>query len=194
MLHSAKLYTTDGGERSGRSRPREPENIPTARPTHADSMSHFDFPDIREELKRLNKELLTRFTALVANMVQAPSQYERRVEEISLLVNNIHHLLNAVRPSQARSTLEHALTEQAKQKRERLDDLREWTKKATEAMGNAPAGLKEAVEEALAAVRGTGRRHGGVRTKPFGSSKLAASLSVIERASHITSTGRTSGT
>ena len=151
MLHSAKLYTTDGGERSGRSRPREPENIVTARPTHADSMSHFDFPDIREELKRLNKELLTRFTALVANMVQAPSQYERRVEEISLLVNNIHHLLNAVRPSQARSTLEHALTEQAKQKRERLDDLREWTKKATEAMGNAPAGLKEAVEEALAA-------------------------------------------
>ena len=86
-------------------------------------MSHFDFPDIREELKRLNKELLTRFTALVANMVQAPSQYERRVEEISLLVNNIHHLLNAVRPSQARSTLEHALTEQAKQKRERLDGL-----------------------------------------------------------------------
>ena len=56
-----------------------------------------------------------------------------------------------MRPSQARSTLEHALTEQAKQKRERLDDLREWTKKATEAMGNAPAGLKEAVEEALAA-------------------------------------------
>ena len=94
-------------------------------------MSHFDFPDIREELKRLNKELLIRFTALVANMVQAPSQYERRVEEISLLVNNIHHLLNAVRPSQARSTLEHALTEQAKQKRERLDDLREWTKKAS---------------------------------------------------------------
>ena len=29
--------------------------------------------------------------------------------------------------------------------------LREWTKKAEEAMGGAPAGLKEAVEEAVAA-------------------------------------------
>ena len=84
-------------------------------------------------------------------MAQAPSQYQRRVEEISLLMNNIHHLLNAVRPCQARSTLEHALTEEAKQKRERLNDLREWTKKAEEAMGGAPAGLKEAVEEAVAA-------------------------------------------
>ena len=150
MLHSAKLYTTDGGARE----------IPTPPKSKAIRSTLVAFRSLarpmrtlqtREELKRLNKDLLTRFTVLAANMAQAPSQYQRRVEEISLLMNNIHHLLNAVRPCQARSTLEHALTEQAKQKRERLNDLREWTKKAEEAMGGAPAGLKEAVEEAVAA-------------------------------------------
>lgn len=152
MLHSAKLYTTDGGAREIPTRAPEIQNHPLhPRRVSLTRSPRADSPDIREELKRLNKDILTRFTVLAANMAQAPSQYQRRVEEISLLMNNIHHLLNAVRPCQARSTLEHALTEQAKQKRERLNDLREWTKKAEEAMGGAPAGLKEAVEEAVAA-------------------------------------------
>lgn len=108
--------------------------------------------DLREELKRLNGEVLRRFTALVENLVEAPSLYERRVEEITLLFNNMHHLLNAIRPCQARATLEHVLQEQARQKRELVAQLRERTAAASAALGGAPADLARTVEQAVAAV------------------------------------------
>ena len=106
--------------------------------------------DLRAELARLNKEVLDRFIALTEDMIETPSAYERRVEEITLLCNNAHHLLNAIRPSQARATLEHALSEQAKQKRERLEEVRAATERAERAMENVPAILKQAVEAATA--------------------------------------------
>ena len=106
--------------------------------------------DLRAELARLNKEVLDRFIALTEDMIETPSAYERRVEEITLLCNNAHHLLNAIRPSQARATLEHALSEQAKQKRERLEDVRAATARAERAMENVPAILEQAVEAATA--------------------------------------------
>ena len=106
--------------------------------------------DLRAELARLNKEVLDRFIALTEDMIETPSAYERRVEEITLLCNNVHHLLNAIRPSQARATLEHALSEQAKQKRERLEEVRAATERAERAMENVPAHLKQAVEAATA--------------------------------------------
>jgi len=80
--------------------------------------------DLREELISLNKELLERFIALTHDVIATPSSYERRVEEITLLLNNMHHLLNAIRPSQAYATLEHVLSEQLRQKKERLAALR----------------------------------------------------------------------
>ena len=106
--------------------------------------------DLRAELARLNKEVLDRFIALTEDMIETPSAYERRVEEITLLCNNAHHLLNAIRLSQARATLEHALSEQAKQKRERLEDVRAATARAERAMENVPAILEQAVEAATA--------------------------------------------
>ena len=98
-------------------------------------------------------------------MIETPSAYERRVEEITLLCNNAHHLLNAIRPSQARATLEHALSEQAKQKRERLEEVRAATERAERAMENVPAILKQAVEAATAeADRDAGKIAGVTRT------------------------------
>jgi mediator of RNA polymerase II transcription subunit 7 len=61
--------------------------------------------DLRSELKSLNGEVLERFIALIDDVRENPSAYERRVEEITLLFNNMHHLLNAIRPSQAYATL-----------------------------------------------------------------------------------------
>ena len=61
--------------------------------------------DLRSELRSLNGEVLERFIALIDDVRENPSAYERRVEEITLLFNNMHHLLNAIRPSQAYATL-----------------------------------------------------------------------------------------
>ena len=107
--------------------------------------------DLREELKRLNGEVLRRFTSLIENLVEAPSQYERRVEEVTLLFNNLHHLLNAIRPSQARATLEHVLREQVRQKREKLTELRERAAAAEAAMTKTPTDLAQTVEAAVEA-------------------------------------------
>ena len=103
---------------------------------------------MRSELKSLNGEVLERFIALIDDVRENPSAYERRVEEITLLFNNMHHLLNAIRPSQAYATLEHVLTEQAKQKRERLQAVRDAGAAAESALGKTPAELAKAVEEA----------------------------------------------
>lgn len=94
--------------------------------------------DLREELKRLNAETLARFVALVDATRAAPSTYARRVEEITLLLNNMHHLLNSIRPSQARSTLEHVLSEQVREKRAALAKLRADAAAAEATMGNPP--------------------------------------------------------
>jgi mediator of RNA polymerase II transcription subunit 7 len=104
--------------------------------------------DLREELKSLNKELLERFIALTNDVIENPSAYERRVEEITLLFNNMHHLLNAIRPSQAYATLEHVLIEQLKQKRERLQAVRDAAAAAESALEKTPGELAKAVQEA----------------------------------------------
>lgn len=38
-------------------------------------------------------------------LVERPSQYARRVEDISLIFKNLHHLLNSLRPHQVTSCL-----------------------------------------------------------------------------------------
>ena len=105
--------------------------------------------DLRDELKSLNKELLERFIALTNDLTETPSVYERLVEEITLLLNNMHHLLNTIRPSQAYSTLEHVLTEQLAQKRERLQAVKDAKTKASGVLRKVPKELKTLVEQAV---------------------------------------------
>ena len=50
----------------------------------------------------------------------------------------MHHLLNSMRPSQARSTLEHVLSEQVREKRAALAKLRADAAAAEATMGNPP--------------------------------------------------------
>ena len=97
----------------------------------------------------MNRDILERFIALVGDLVATPSACDRRVEELSLLFNNVHHLLNAIRPSQARAALEHVLEEQAKQKRTQLENLRRDRERAENAVDAPPRELADAVNEAL---------------------------------------------
>ncbi|XP_073132348.1 mediator of RNA polymerase II transcription subunit 7a-like isoform X2 [Henckelia pumila] len=56
--------------------------------------------DFKKELKSLNRELQLHFLELADVLVERPSQYARRVEDISLIFKNLHHLLNSLRPHQ----------------------------------------------------------------------------------------------
>ena len=59
--------------------------------------------DFKKELRSLNRELQLHILELADVLVERPSQYARRVEEISLIFKNLHHLLNSLRPHQVKS-------------------------------------------------------------------------------------------
>ena len=58
------------------------------------------FVDFKKELRSLNRELQLHILEFADVLVERPSQYARRVEEISLIFKNLHHLLNSSRPQQ----------------------------------------------------------------------------------------------
>ncbi|XP_058077521.1 mediator of RNA polymerase II transcription subunit 7a-like, partial [Magnolia sinica] len=80
--------------------------------------------DFKKELRSLNRELLLHILELTDVLVERPSQYARRVEDISLIFRNLHHLLNSIRPHQARSTLIHILELQIQRRKQAVEDIK----------------------------------------------------------------------
>ncbi|MBA0833340.1 hypothetical protein Goarm_017661, partial [Gossypium armourianum] len=80
--------------------------------------------DFKKELRSLNRELQLHILELADVLVERPSQYARQVEEISLIFKNLHHLLNSLRPHQARATLIHILELQIQRRKEALEDIK----------------------------------------------------------------------
>jgi len=58
------------------------------------------FSDYKRELRALNRELVLQFLELTDALIERPSQSARCVEDMTLLLRNIHHLLNSLRPHQ----------------------------------------------------------------------------------------------
>ncbi|PKA65684.1 Mediator of RNA polymerase II transcription subunit 7b [Apostasia shenzhenica] len=80
--------------------------------------------DYKKELRSLNRELQLHFLELTDVLVERPSQYARRVEDISLIFKNLHHLLNSLRPHQARATLIHILERQIQHRKQAIEDIK----------------------------------------------------------------------
>ena len=74
---------------------------------------------------------------LVKVLVEQPSEYARRVEQIGLLLRNVHALLNAIRPYQARATLKHLLEVRIKEQHSALEDVRAQLRNAEVRVGYA---------------------------------------------------------
>ncbi|KAL8487360.1 hypothetical protein ACS0TY_023417 [Phlomoides rotata] len=95
--------------------------------------------DFKKELRSLNRELQLHLLELADVLVERPSQYARRVEDISLIFKNLHHLLNSLRPHQARATLIHILELQIQRRKQAVEDIKRRREEAqrllTEALG-----------------------------------------------------------
>eukprot|EP00271_Cylindrocystis_brebissonii_P015200 TRINITY_DN37426_c0_g1_i1.p1 TRINITY_DN37426_c0_g1~~TRINITY_DN37426_c0_g1_i1.p1 ORF type:complete len:236 (+),score=66.69 TRINITY_DN37426_c0_g1_i1:203-910(+) len=102
--------------------------------------------DVKGELQALGREVLLEFLELTDTLVQRPSQFARRVEEIGLLFKNIHHLLNSLRPHQARTTLIHLLEVQVQQRKQAAEDIRQRREEARELTAAAASDLRHAME------------------------------------------------
>ncbi|KAK9369984.1 MED7 protein-domain-containing protein [Lipomyces kononenkoae] len=68
------------------------------------------------ELKQLTKSLIIKYLELVGVMGISPEQFPERVEEIRIILINMHHLLNEYRPHQARESLIIMMEEQLERK------------------------------------------------------------------------------
>ncbi|XP_077218546.1 mediator of RNA polymerase II transcription subunit 7a-like [Tasmannia lanceolata] len=101
--------------------------------------------DFKKELRSLNKELQLHILELADVLVERPSQYARRVEDISLIFRNLHHLLNSLRPHQARATLIHILGLQIQRRKQAVEDIKRRREEA-----------RKLLKESLAALDGHG--------------------------------------
>jgi len=86
--------------------------------------------DFKKELRTLNRELQLHILELADILVERPSQYARRVEDISLIFRNLHHLLNSLRPHQARATLIHMSESQIQRCKQAIKDIKQRREEA----------------------------------------------------------------
>ncbi|XP_065857751.1 mediator of RNA polymerase II transcription subunit 7a-like [Euphorbia lathyris] len=93
--------------------------------------------DFKKELRALNRELQLHILELADVLVERPSQYARRVEDISLIFKNLHHLLNSLRPHQARATLIHILELQIQRRKQAVEDIKRRREEAQELLKEA---------------------------------------------------------
>ncbi|KAK9196576.1 hypothetical protein WN943_004705 [Citrus x changshan-huyou] len=99
--------------------------------------------DFKKELRSLNRELQLHILELSDVLVERPSQYARRVEDISLIFKNLHHLLNSLRPHQARATLIHILELQIQRRKQAVEDIKSGILKLLQGRSDLCVGTAE---------------------------------------------------
>ncbi|KAL0648834.1 hypothetical protein Bca4012_047125 [Brassica carinata] len=80
--------------------------------------------DYKKELRSLNRELQLHILELADVLVERPSQYAKRIGDISSVFKNLHHLLNSLRPHQARATLIHIMELQIQQRKQAVENIK----------------------------------------------------------------------
>ncbi|CAN6269611.1 unnamed protein product [Urochloa humidicola] len=93
--------------------------------------------DFKKELRTLNRELQLHILELADILVERPSQYARRVEDISMIFSNLHYLLNSLRPHQARATLIHMLESQIQRRKQAIEDIKQRREEAQKLLGES---------------------------------------------------------
>lgn len=83
-----------------------------------------------QELKKLNRSLIVHFLELLDVLVKTPEEFGNSIENISTIFINMHHILNAYRPHQARETLRLLMENQLATKRQKTEELRAKSKEA----------------------------------------------------------------
>jgi len=86
--------------------------------------AHGRFDRIKE-LKKLNHSIVVNFLELLDIVIKSPSspKREEKLEDLNLLFINMHHLINELRPHQARETLRVMMERQKQQRLETAEKL-----------------------------------------------------------------------
>jgi len=100
--------------------------------------------DFRGQLLALHRELVANVLELLAVLVDKPSGYARQVENVGLILRNMQHLANNLRPHQARATLVDALRHEAEAKTAATERLQQACDSAEAALQSAVEALRQA--------------------------------------------------
>ncbi|CAO0789204.1 unnamed protein product [Mucor circinelloides] len=100
------------------------DRLPTLQELGVKQIYPEDSIDRVQELKKLNRSLIVQYLDLLDVLEKNPSEYGKHIENISTILLNMHHILNAYRPHQARETLRLLMEHQLTKKRQQTAELK----------------------------------------------------------------------
>lgn len=116
----------------------------------------FSYSSCRKEnvqaLQKLNVSLLFNFLELVDVLLQDPTGYSPKVENIRQIMYSMHHLINSFRPAQARASALTLLGQQLSRRQALLKTVNEAITNADAILGKASEKLRTAHAASAAAL------------------------------------------
>ncbi|KAI9913408.1 hypothetical protein PsorP6_005816 [Peronosclerospora sorghi] len=106
--------------------------------------------DYKAEMKKINHSLLANFVELVDILIKKPALFNEKLDEVELLFLNMHNLINAFRPHQARETVIEMLKTQVHERREAARDIRRTIDESRQAVERVHEELHELTDDATA--------------------------------------------
>ncbi|MEW5302552.1 MAG: hypothetical protein WDW38_002300 [Sanguina aurantia] len=116
--------------------------------THFTSLRCPGVADFKGELSHLQGELMCLFLELLRTLVQNPSGYAPQLTMINQVFSNMQHLINALRPHQARANLEYALQLQIQAHKDALARIAQQVAAADTTLAQFAAALVNAQGDA----------------------------------------------
>ena len=101
--------------------------------------------DHKKELKKMNASILINFLDLIDVLVKCPdtSKREEKCSDIAMLFVQMHHLINELRPHQARETIRVTLQCQKRQRIEIIKKLNKQIERVNELIVNCVSNIPE---------------------------------------------------
>lgn len=104
--------------------------------------------DFKAELSRLSCESVFLYLELLRALVENPTQYARALTALYQVLHNMQHLVNMMRPFQARATLEYALKLKVQEQKDALTKLRSGIEAADNMLLSLTQKIVDAVGDA----------------------------------------------
>ena len=110
--------------------------------------------DYKKELKKMNHSILVNFLDLIDILVKCPdtSKREEKFNDINMLFIQMHHLINELRPHQARETIRVTMQCQKRQRLATVIRLNQQIEKVTELIANHLQLIPESLLEVKASI------------------------------------------
>ncbi|CEG43833.1 mediator subunit med7 [Plasmopara halstedii] len=106
--------------------------------------------DYKLEMKKINRSLLANFVGLVDVLIKTPAMFNAKLDDIELLFLNLHNLINAFRPHQARETVIQMLKTQVQQRRDAARDIRRVIDESRQAVEHMHKELHDPADDTVA--------------------------------------------